>query len=92
LRDASARPSGFEMFRRIAAASPKVPIRVFQGNADVHTPAAFVWQLEAWNAAAGHLDLVVRYYDGAHAGTPEARREPVRAALAARSAGLTALG
>jgi predicted esterase len=75
LADASKRPSGFEMFRRIAAASLRTQIRVFQGNSDKHTPSTFVRQLEAWNAAQGHLDLSVRYYEGAHAGTPEVRQE-----------------
>jgi pimeloyl-ACP methyl ester carboxylesterase len=75
VQDAGNQPSGFDLFRRLAATSSKVPIRVFQGNRDVNTPADFVRQLEAWNAADGHLDLTVRYYDGAHAGTPEAQKE-----------------
>ena len=75
LRDAEQRPSGREMFEPIAARSPGLRIRVFQGNADVNTPAHFVRELEAWNAAQGHLDLAVRYYDGAHGGSPAIRHE-----------------
>jgi hypothetical protein len=75
LRDAGARPSGFTMFERLAGARLEVPIYVFEGNSDVHTPPRFVRQLEAWNEAHGHLDLRVRYYDGAHGGTPEVQRE-----------------
>src|SRR5262249_14939072 len=75
LRDASTRPSGSAIFRRIAAASPKVKIRVFQGTDDAHTPATLVRELEEGNADQGHLDLKVRYYEGAHAGTPEVRQE-----------------
>jgi len=63
------------MFERLAARSPGVRIRVFAGNADVNTPAHFVRELETWNAAHGHLDLAVRYYDGAHGGSPAVRRE-----------------
>lgn len=74
-RDAEQRPSGRAMFERLAARSPGVRIRVFTGNADINTPAHFVRDLEAWNAAQGHLDLQVRYYDGAHGGTPAVRRE-----------------
>jgi pimeloyl-ACP methyl ester carboxylesterase len=75
LRDAEQRPSGRAMFERIAARSPGVLIRVFAGNADINTPANFVRDLEAWNAVQGHLDLAVRYYDGARGGSPAIRRE-----------------
>lgn len=75
LRDAEQRPSGRLIFERIAARSPSVRIRVFQGNADVNTPAQLARELEAWNAAQGHLDLAVRYYEGAHGGSPAIRRE-----------------
>src|SRR3954470_14596943 len=90
LLDASTRPSGFTMFKRIAAGSPKVQIQVFQGNADAQTPAAFVRQLEAWNAAQGHLALAVRYYDGAHTGTPQVRQELSEFLLRLVPAGLPA--
>jgi len=75
LRDAEKRPSGRQMFERIAAWSPGIQIRVFQETADENTPAHFVRELEAWNVAQGHLDLGVRYYDGAHGGAPAIRRE-----------------
>jgi pimeloyl-ACP methyl ester carboxylesterase len=75
LRDAASRPSGFEMFRRLAARSVAVPIHVFQGEKDFHTPAAEVRKLEQWNAEAGHLDLTVGFYDGGHRGTPEVQEE-----------------
>jgi pimeloyl-ACP methyl ester carboxylesterase len=75
LLDASKRPSGFDLFHRLASTSTKVKIRVFQGNDDANAPARFVRQLETWNAAQGHLDLAVRYYEGAHTGTPQARQE-----------------
>jgi pimeloyl-ACP methyl ester carboxylesterase len=75
LRDAAARPSGREMFERIAAKAPRARIVVFAGRYDEHTPARFVGELEAWNAASGHLPLEVHYYDGAHNGSPEAKRE-----------------
>jgi pimeloyl-ACP methyl ester carboxylesterase len=74
LREASARPSGRAMFERLAAKSATAKIRVLTGVADFHTPSSFVQQLELWNGAEGHLDLTVRYYQGAHGGTPEARR------------------
>jgi hypothetical protein len=73
--DAGKRPSGFDMFHRIASASSRVQIRVFQGNDDANVPASFVRQLQAWNAEQGHLDLTVRYYEGAHTGTPKAQQE-----------------
>jgi pimeloyl-ACP methyl ester carboxylesterase len=75
LRHAAQQPSGQAMFERLAARSPAISIQVFQGNDDVHTPARFVHALEAWNAAQGHMDLSVRYYDGAHGGSSAARRE-----------------
>jgi pimeloyl-ACP methyl ester carboxylesterase len=81
LADARARPSGREMFARLARRSPGVAIRVFQGDADAHTPARFVRELQAWNAATGHLDLQVRYYGGAHAGSPAARQEMIELLL-----------
>jgi hypothetical protein len=76
LRDAASRPSGRAMFERLAARTPRLAlhVRVLQGERDENTPARFVHELEAWNAEAGHLDLSVRYYDGDHRGTPEARR------------------
>lgn len=75
VKDAASRPSGFEMFARLAQAQSPATFRVFQGNSDVNTPASFTHQLEAWNTSTGHLDLVVRYYDGGHGGTPEVRQE-----------------
>jgi hypothetical protein len=47
----------------------------FQGDDDENTPARFVGELADWNTATGHLDLEVSYYRGAHAGSPEARRQ-----------------
>jgi hypothetical protein len=75
LADAASRPSGFAMFARLALARSVARFRGFQGNDDFNTPASFMFQLEAWNTTTGHLDLAVRYYDGAHAGTPEVRQE-----------------
>jgi hypothetical protein len=75
LKDAASRPSGFTMFARLAPAQSPARFRVFQGNSDINTPASFTHQLEEWNATTGQLDLVVRYYDGGHGGTPEVRQE-----------------
>ncbi len=75
LKDAASRPSGFVMFARLARVRAPARYRFFQGNSDVNTPATFTHQLEEWNTTTGHLDLVVRYYDGGHAGTPEVRQE-----------------
>jgi hypothetical protein len=75
LADAAARPSGRAMFERLAARSASAHLVVFQGDADDNTPAQFVRELADWNAATGHLDLEVSYYRGAHAGSPEARRQ-----------------
>jgi hypothetical protein len=75
LKDAASRPSGSTTFARLARARSPASFRVFQGNSDVNTPASFTHQLEEWNGATGHLDLVVRYYDGGHSGTPEVRQK-----------------
>jgi hypothetical protein len=80
LKDAVSRPSGFEMFQRLAARSLSVPIYVFQGEKDFHTPASEVRRLERWNTEEGHLDLTVRFYDGDHRGNP-AVQEELRALL-----------
>jgi hypothetical protein len=75
LDDAVARPSGRELFERIARHSTHTQFDVFHGNQDWHTPPGPVRELEEWNAREGHLDLRVRYYDGAHTGTPDIRGE-----------------
>jgi surfactin synthase thioesterase subunit len=85
LEDLRTRPSGFTLFEKIAVQSPAVAIRVFQGNRDQHTPASFVRGLEEWNAATGHLDLQVHYYDGDHHGSADVRRELTQAMLPAVS-------
>jgi pimeloyl-ACP methyl ester carboxylesterase len=82
LADAEARPSGRALFERLAARAAPAEVDVLAGTDDQNTPVRFVRDLEAWNAAQGHLDLHVRYYEGAHTGTPAARQE--LAALLAR--------
>ena len=74
MRDATARPSGLAMFERLAQRSVRVPIDIFAGEQDLHTPSGFVRELESWNRAHGHLSLRVQYYQGGHQGSPEARR------------------
>ena len=53
--DATRRPSGRAMFKRLAARAPPARFHVFQGTDDWHTPVAPVRALEAWNASTGHL-------------------------------------
>jgi hypothetical protein len=74
LKEVRVRPSGFELFARLSALAPATRFHVFQGNVDVHTPARFTHDLEAWNRERARLDLTVRYYDGDHMGTPDAKQ------------------
>lgn len=90
LADMRTRPSGLDLFARLATRAPATRFRVFHGERDEHTPARFVHDLEAWNRVRGHLDLTVRYYDGAHRGTPEVRRELTALLLALVSEGVDA--
>jgi pimeloyl-ACP methyl ester carboxylesterase len=87
LNDAQARPSGQAMFERIATRAPRMRFFVFQGTNDVHTPARFVRDLEAWNSRVGHLDMTVRYYEGAHVGGPEAVKRELSDLLVRLTAG-----
>lgn len=75
LADAKARPSGFALFERLAARGAQAKFHVFQGNQDLNALTRFVRQLESWNAQHGHLDITFHYFEGGHAGTPEAKRE-----------------
>jgi uncharacterized protein (DUF885 family) len=75
LQEAQTRPSGFALFEKLSALHPHTRFEIFQGNADLNTPVSFVHQLDAWNREHASLDLNVHYYDGAHAGTSEARRQ-----------------
>jgi hypothetical protein len=75
LADAKARPSGFELFERLAARRASTEFHIFHGSRDVNTPARFVRQLESWNAERGHLDITFHHFEGGHAGTPEVKRE-----------------
>lgn len=76
LEDAYARPSGRSVFESLARRAPAAKFFVFQGNQDAQTPVRFARALDAWNARSGHLDLILRYYDGAHVGgPPEVKRE-----------------
>jgi len=70
LEDAYARPSGRSFFESIAVRAPTASFFVFQGSNDLHTPARYVHELEAWNQQRGHLNLTFRYYEGAHVGAP----------------------
>ena len=87
LNDAQARPSGRAMFERIAARAPRMPFHVFQGTNDAQTPARYVRDLEAWNRQVGHLDLAVRYYEGAHVGGPDAVKRELSDLLVRLTAG-----
>ncbi|MBL8956235.1 MAG: hypothetical protein JNK82_36015 [Myxococcaceae bacterium] len=75
LEDAKRRPSGREMFERLAA--QRVPARfvVFHGTEDWHAPVAAVRELEVWNAAHGHLAIDFHYHEGGHQGSDAARAE-----------------
>jgi len=75
LRDAYVRPSGRTMFETLAQAGVRLPIYVFQGSDDWHTPASFVHDLEAWNAREGKLDLKFVFYRGGHQGSEAAKAE-----------------
>jgi pimeloyl-ACP methyl ester carboxylesterase len=76
LEDAYARPSGRSVFESLAPRAPAARFFVFQGNDDLHTPARYVRELDAWNRQSGHLNATFRYYDGAHVGAPpEVQRE-----------------
>jgi pimeloyl-ACP methyl ester carboxylesterase len=75
LQDAARRPSGLEMFRRLAARAPAARFHVFQGTQDRNTPVEPVRALEAWNASSGHLSIAFHYYVGRHAGTDAAKTE-----------------
>lgn len=76
--DAERRPSGREMFQRLAARAPAARFHVFHGASDRHTPVEPVRLLEAWNAAEGRLAMRFHFYEGGHAGTESARAELAR--------------
>jgi hypothetical protein len=78
VEDAKRRPSGRVMFEHLAARAPAARFYVFHGEHDWNTPVEPVRQLEAWNAAEGHLRLEFHYYDGGHAGSDAARAELTR--------------
>lgn len=73
--DAVQRPPGRTLFERLAARGSAAQFHVFHGTQDWNTPVAPVRELEAWNAAEGHLDLTFHYYEGGHAGSDAARAE-----------------
>ena len=75
MEDAARRPSGLDMFKRLAARAPGARFHVFQGTRDRNTPVEPVRALEAWNASSGHLPVAFHYYDGHHAGTDAAKTE-----------------
>ena len=75
LEDAARRPSGLDMFKRLAARAPHARFHVFQGTRDRNTPVQSVRALEAWNASSGHLPITFHYYEGGHAGTDAAKAE-----------------
>jgi hypothetical protein len=76
--DAQRRPSGRALFERLAARAPRARFYIFQGNADRNTPVGPVRELEAWNAAAGHLPIEFHYYEGAHSGGDAGRAAVAR--------------
>lgn len=76
--DAHQRPSGRAMFERLAARSAAAQVHVFHGIHDWNTPVQPVRELEAWNAAEGHLDMTFHYYEGGHTGSDAARVELAR--------------
>jgi pimeloyl-ACP methyl ester carboxylesterase len=75
LEDAARRPSGVDMFKRLAARAPGAQLHVFQGTRDWNTPVEPVRALEQWNASSGHLRIAFHYYEGGHAGTEAAKAE-----------------
>jgi pimeloyl-ACP methyl ester carboxylesterase len=75
MQDAARRPSGLDMFKRLAARAPPARFHVFQGTQDRNTPVAPVRALEVWNASSGHLPIAFHYYEGGHAGTDAAKAE-----------------
>jgi alpha-beta hydrolase superfamily lysophospholipase len=75
MEDAARRPSGLDMFKRLAARAPAARFHVFQGTQDRNTPVEPVRALEAWNASSGHLSIAFHYYEGRHAGTDAAKAE-----------------
>jgi pimeloyl-ACP methyl ester carboxylesterase len=75
LQDAYARPSGRTMFETLAQAGVRLPISIFHGSDDWHTPARFVHELEAWNTREGKLDLKFFFYRGGHRGSDAAKAE-----------------
>jgi hypothetical protein len=82
VEDAARRPSGRSMFERLAARTPGVRLHVFHGTSDWNTPVGPVRELEAWNAAQGHLRVQFHYYDGGHNGSDAARAELAQLLLA----------
>ena len=64
MEDAARRPSGLDMFKRLAARAPGARFHVFQGTQDRNTPVEPVRALEAWNASSGHLPIAFHYYEG----------------------------
>jgi hypothetical protein len=78
VEDAARRPSGRELFERLAARRSAARFYIFHGTDDRHTPAAPVHALEAWNASEGHLAIELHYYEGRHEGTDSARAEMAR--------------
>lgn len=75
MEDAARRPSGLDMFKRLAARAPRARFYVFQGRRDRNTPVEPVRALEEWNASSGHLSIAFHYYDGGHSGTDAAKAE-----------------
>jgi hypothetical protein len=78
LEDASRRPSGRELFERLAARGSAARFYIFHGTDDRNTAVAPVRALEAWNASQGHLTIEFHYYEGGHKGTDSARAEMAR--------------
>jgi hypothetical protein len=78
LEDANRRPSGRQMFERLAARKPAARFYVFHGTEDWNTPVDPVRALQAWNSTAGHLPIEFHYYAGGHRGSDSARAELVR--------------
>jgi hypothetical protein len=78
VEDAARRPSGRELFERLAARRSVARFYIFQGTDDRNTSVARVRALEAWNASRGHLSLEFHYYAGAHQGSDSARAEMAR--------------